>query len=151
MSDAPELPFAPSLVYAGSSGWSGTDTSRERAEDADRTGRTARRQHAILTALGTRGATGATWQEMLDIVAETDPSVHHGTISGALSNLHRDNRVALLAETRPSQRSKIYVLPEHVAGRPTIAPRSNRPIETIVKYVCVRCGESEVVPWTAKG
>jgi hypothetical protein len=141
--------FQPSLVYGGSSGWSGTDTSRARAADADSTGKTARRQHMILAALGTCGQTGATWREMLDIVAADDPTVHHGTISGALSNLHRDGRVALLAETRPQQRSKVYVLPEHVAGRPTIAPRSNRPVAAVVKYVCVKCGGVEHVPWAA--
>ena len=135
-----DLPFQPSLVYGGTSGWSGTDTSRQRARDADGTGKTARRQHLILAVLSARGQTGATWREVLDAISDADPSVHHGSVSGALSNLHRDGRVALLNETRPSQRSKVYVLPEHVAGRTAIEPRSNRPVTTI-RYVCTECGK----------
>ena len=42
---------------------------------------------------------------------------HHGSVSGALSNLHKSGKLARLAEKR--DRCKIYVLPEFVDGRET--------------------------------
>lgn len=102
----------PDLPYDGSSGWSGSETSRERAEHDDSTGVTGARQRAVLSLALERGADGVTWRE----VAET-LDIHHGSASGALSVLHKVDRLARLSETRG--KAKVYVLPEFVEGRAT--------------------------------
>lgn len=45
--------------------------------------------------------------------------VHHGSASGALSNLHKSGDIARLAQMR--DRNKVYVLGRYVAGRETEA------------------------------
>jgi hypothetical protein len=54
---------AVSLPYNGSSGWSGTDTSEERAKEADSTGRTAEVQTFVFRYLLWQRSHGATWKE----------------------------------------------------------------------------------------
>lgn len=98
--------------YAGTSGWSGSDTSRERALEADRTGVTGRRQRDVLAFLAGAGPWGVTWVELAACL-----DCHHGTASGVLSVLHKGGRIARLSERR--NRCKVYVLPEHVWGRET--------------------------------
>lgn len=63
----------------------------------------------IITEHRDRGATVADMREWL--------GVHHGTASGALSILHRNGRIARLAERRDG--CKIYVVPQYVMGRTT--------------------------------
>lgn len=108
MSDQQELP------YSGSSGWSGSDTSRARAEREDGDGTTSKRQSKTLLTLGDQREQGATWRELAYMHAW-----HHGQASGVLSVLHKVGRVARLKETR--DRCAVYVLPEFVEGRPTAA------------------------------
>jgi hypothetical protein len=109
----------PVLPYAGSSGWSGSDTSHERADRDDTTGVTGRRQRQTVALLHEVGETGLTWRELADIL-----DVHHGAASGALSVLHKDGRIARLSHRRGG--SKVYVLPEYVAGRVTERPGHNK-------------------------
>ena len=54
------------LPYAGTSGHSGSDTSRERAERNDRDGTTMRHQGDVMTVLRARGADGMNWREVGD-------------------------------------------------------------------------------------
>lgn len=103
----------PETPYAGTSGWSGSQTSRERAEDEDRGGVTSERQRRVLALLGAADRTGMTWRE----VVEAEPSWHHGQASGALSTLHKTGHIARLTERR--NRCSVYVLPEHVDERET--------------------------------
>lgn len=110
--DSPTLFDAPELPYAGTSGWSGSSTSRERAMRADSDGTTSERQLLVLSLLAKRGASGLTWREVSVL---TD--WHHGTASGVLSVLHKAERIARLTERRG--KCLIYVLPEHVNGRET--------------------------------
>jgi hypothetical protein len=104
--------FVPSTPYAGTSGWSGSDTS-ETAE-VDR----RQAQRATLALIRERQSAGACWYELADRYGW-----HHGIASGALSTLHKDGRLARLTETRvaPGGRRgcKVYVLPEWVGGRDT--------------------------------
>lgn len=100
----------PSLPYAGTSGWSGSDTSRSRALTDDASGVTANRQSKVLRILGDLEFHGVTWKELSEQTGE-----HHGSTSGALSALHKDGAIARLTETR--NRCKVYVLPEYVDGR----------------------------------
>lgn len=103
----------PVLPYAGTSGWSGSATSRDRAVTADRSGDTTERQRAVLAYLDAAQAHGATWKEVDDALAWH----HHGKTTGVLSVLHKTGLIDRLAERR--DRCEVYVLPEHVNGRET--------------------------------
>jgi len=100
----------PELPYNGTSGHSGTDTSKQRALDADRSGKTALRQAQALNLLGQRQVTGITWKEFSEITG-----LHHGTASGVLSVLHKAGRIARLKETRKG--CKVYVDLRCINGR----------------------------------
>ena len=81
----------------------------------------------ILDLLTQAGERGVTWYEVSEITGH-----HHGTVSGNLSNMHREGQVTRLSEKRG--RSKVYVLPQHRAGRAT--ERQGR------QQVCGNCGET---------
>lgn len=119
----------PTLPYAGTSGWSGSSTSKARAITADRNGTTTARQRTVLNLADHLGLFGVTWKELADATGW-----HHGTASGALSVLHKDGHLARLAESR--NRCRVYVLPEYVAGRPT-EQHGRKP------HTCPNCGWSE--------
>lgn len=110
-------PDQPSLPYADpetgrSSGWSGSDTSADRARRDDTDGTTSARQRLVMRLLRDAGARGLTWRELAGITG-----MHHGQASGALSNLHKDGRIARLVERRA--KCHPYVLPSEVGDRLT--------------------------------
>jgi DNA-binding MarR family transcriptional regulator len=113
----------PVLPYNGSSGWSGSDTSRERAEQADSDGTTSKRQLATLDHLSQAAYRGLTWRDLSD-----ETGWHHGASSGVLSVMHKAGVIARLTERR--DRCAVYVLPEFVRGRETAqhTPNSSRQI-----------------------
>lgn len=106
-----------STPYAGTEGFSGTDTSRDRAESKAASAR--RRQRAMLGFLAVQGRHGATVVDVKRAARLTGRPApefeHHGTASGTLSILHRAGKVARLVETR--DKAHVYVLPEHIDGR----------------------------------
>lgn len=112
----------PALEYDGSSGWSGGDSSHNRADFDDTTGRSKARQEAALRYLAHMKEHGATYKELGDVLG-----LHHGQISSVLTNLHKAGLVARLKERR--KRCEIYTLPEHAHGE-TVAykPNSDRQI-----------------------
>lgn len=117
MTDIPTLfdepdPVLPVLPYGRTSGWSGSETSRERARNADRSGMTESRQAITLGLLRRAGIDGLTWRDLSE-----QTGWHHGTASGALSVLHKDGQIARLSERR--DKCQIYVSRENVLGRPT--------------------------------
>jgi hypothetical protein len=114
----------PEVPYSGTSGWSGTQSSEERALREDSDGTTGKRQLAALTYLAQRGRHGATWKELADGLG-----LHHGSASGVLSVLHKTEHICRLKEMR--NKCKVYVLPEFV---------DNRPIEYQQKKSCPNCG-----------
>lgn len=114
----PEQIVEPITPYAGTSGWSGSTTSKERAERQDNDGTTSKRQQAVLNALADSGEAGATWNELGALLG-----LHHGAVSGVLSNLHRERVISRLTDRRG--RSQIYILPQYVAGREVEAFRPN--------------------------
>lgn len=118
----------PELPYAGTSGHSGGDTSRERAERDDGDGTTTHRQRTVMDYLSRRLDHGATWKEV-----GSRFGWHHGQASGVLSVLHKTGHIERLTERR--DRCSVYVLPEYVAGRDTIA-HGGKP------KTCPHCGES---------
>lgn len=119
----------PLLPYNGTSGWSGSDTSRERAVNRDTTGITARSQAAVMRMVRAAGPAGVTWQELSNVTGW-----HHGTASGALSVLHKEGLLARLSERR--NRCKVYVTPENLAGR-DCEPHGRKP------KPCSNCGHVE--------
>lgn len=108
----------PILPYGGTSGWSGSQTSRQRANSADSNGLTSKRQRDVTHLLRQAGEQGLTWNELGQKMG-----LHHGSASGLLSVLHKTNVIRRLNETR--NRSQIYVLPEYVYGRATSPYRPN--------------------------
>ena len=87
-----DLPITP---YRGTGGSVPRDTSAARAEKDVKSGNLGDRQMKVLRILFRVGVTGATWSELGD-----ELSLHHGQISGVLSNLHKEGRVFMLKETR---------------------------------------------------
>lgn len=116
--------------YAGTSGWSGTSTSRDRAVDADRKGDTKKRQLATLNALIDSGIAGLTWRELAAIYGW-----HHGTASGVLSVLHKAGLISRLSDSR--NRCKIYVCNEYVLERATENHgRKNSAVQAVQDVLC---------------
>lgn len=111
----PELPVLP---YGGTSGWSGSDTSKERATNADKSGATGVNQRRTILLLKLAQDKGLTWNELADAFGW-----HHGTASGALSVLHKAGEIARLKERR--NKCAIYVAPEYVNGRETQPHKPN--------------------------
>lgn len=121
-----EIPFLP---YAGTSGWSGSETSRKRAVDADGDGTTGANQRQVLAALALAMTRGRTWRDLSE-----EYGWHHGTASGVLSVLHKSGQIVRLKETR--NRCKVYVLPEYAAGREVEAHGRKA-------HPCANCGYQE--------
>lgn len=117
----------PILPYAGTSGWSGSETSKQRAVTNDRNGTTRERQSGTLMLILQTHHYGMTWKELSEITGW-----HHGTASGALSVLHKAGRIARLKETR--NRCAIYVSLGWIENRPV----SERRIKT-----CKNCGHEQ--------
>lgn len=114
--------FLGSFPYAGTSGYAaGSPTSEARARDEDDKGTTTQRQAETIARVRLHGHYGYTVRELRAITGW-----HHGQASSVLSVLHKDGRLARLAESR--NRCRVYVLPEYVDGRDTEPHGSaNRP------------------------
>lgn len=115
----PPEPRVPVLPYHGGtdSGYAGSATSEARAHYLDESGITAVTQRCVWTLISEVGERGYTVKEL-----RTHPrvhamveDVHHGKVSGALSNLQERGHLSRLRESRDG--CQIYVLPEHVNGR----------------------------------
>lgn len=99
-------------TYAGTTGWSGTSTSEDAASHRGLV------QPAVMRQVERAGARGLTIRELRAAL----PNHHHGSLSSALTNLHRAGRIERLTLVR--DRCKIYVTPGNVHGRYTEAPRN---------------------------
>lgn len=104
------LPYVQSAIRT--SGHTGSEASRDRAEEMDARGVTSKLQRTTLSWLEDRKSMGGTQAELQHIL-----DTGHGTASQVLSNLHAAGLVERLATRR--LRSQVYVLPEWVDGRPT--------------------------------
>lgn len=100
----------PVVPYGGSSGWSGSEASRERAEYLDRSGITSKRQRKTMSLLEFYD-NGLNWHGLNALTGWG-----HQGCSAVLSTLHKENYIVRLA-TKVNG-SHLYVLPENVAGRP---------------------------------
>jgi hypothetical protein len=90
------------VPYNGTAGWSGTDTSQQRAIDNIHSGRELNNQQLALLLLKKAGANGLTWKEVA-----TATGWHHGTASGVLSVLHKSDAIVRTIKIR--NRCKVYV------------------------------------------
>lgn len=102
-----------SLPYAGTEGYSGSDTSRQRAMREATEGIASKRQRYVLILAAQAGEKGVTVADL------RDAAMHHGRVSGTLSVLHKEGRLVRLSETR--ERCKVYVLPQYANERATEA------------------------------
>jgi len=90
------------VPYNGTAGWSGTDTSEQRALDNIHSGRELNNQQLALAYLKQAGELGLTWKELA-----IETGWHHGTTSGVLSVLHQSGAIIRLYSAR--NRCKVYV------------------------------------------
>lgn len=106
------LPVRP---YKGTGGWSGTDTSKARAEYDVRSGNLNRTQLLVVEALGKAELLGCIVHDIKIPKRDGHGYMHHGSVSGALSNLHMRGKIERLEVKRDG--CHIYVLPQYVDGR----------------------------------
>jgi hypothetical protein len=109
------------LPYNGTSGWSGSDTSRARAEYLDGSGITSKRQKEAMRLLAMSGKRGVIVHEFSEYI-----DAHHGSGSGVLSNLHLARRIARLKEKRDG--CEVYVLPAFIDGRETVPHKRHKEV-----------------------
>lgn len=124
----------PELPYAGTSGWSGSVTSFERALNNDKSGLTGKHQALFITDLvfsGFDGLTSREWGLLHDF--------EHQTYSSIPSTLHLAGKVVRLTQRRGKH--QIYVLPEYVNGR-AISPHKSNKRKLVT---CDNCGHSQEV------
>lgn len=115
----------PETPYAGTSGWSGTDTSEARVRRDDNDGTTALTQQQAFEYACNRVYAGVTVGELAKFA-----QVHHGKASAALSVLHKTGYLARLSETRGG--AKVYVDPAFTDDRETEKHgRPNRAAEVL--------------------
>jgi len=126
----------PILPYNGSSGWSGSETSRKRAASEDSNGVTSDRQQSLLRLLKSRKEDGGTWKSLGETLGW-----HHGQISGTLSVLHKAEKIARLTESQ--NRSAIYVSLDFVNGRELEEYKSKNQNESYYRQVIA----DEILDW----
>jgi hypothetical protein len=122
MSEQPALPYGTPATQ----GWSGSDTSRERAEREAAEGTAAERQQWVRTRLHTNGYFGLTVKELREATGW-----HHGQASSVLSVMHKEGQIARLKERR--SKCAVYVYPAFVDGRPTAKHAANKKV-TVAQY-----------------
>ena len=97
VSDQPDL-FSitddDALTYAGTSGFVSQPASAQRAQREAATGEATARASAVLKALESHSE-GLTWKQLATLM-----NLHHGQVSGALSNLHKSGHVFMLEKQR---------------------------------------------------
>jgi hypothetical protein len=121
-----------SLPYNNTAGWSGTDTSKARAEENVYSGREENRQLRILRMLHSN-PNGYTWKELSE-----ETGLHHGTVSGILSVLHKTEKIIRINTVR--NRCKVYMHPVHVSNQ-MITEKQGRK-----NTFCPHCGNDVNTP-----
>ena len=106
------LPVTP---YNGTGGWSGTQTSKDRAERMVSSGELSRTQAIVVQQLAYKQMDGCTVHEISIPTEDGQGWMHHGSVSGALSNLHQHGKISRLASKRNN--CHIYCLNTFVRDR----------------------------------
>lgn len=117
--EGPVTPYPEPGGEGATSGWSGSETSHERAVEEDANGTTRERQVRTLRLLAARQGHGLTVKDLREATGW-----HHGQASSALSVLHKEGQIARLKERR--DRCAIYTLHMYVGERETAEPGRNR-------------------------
>jgi hypothetical protein len=99
-------------------GWSGSETSHERAVEERDSGRLTRRLTAVLEMARMSGVRGVTVKEVRE-----EKNLHHGKASAVLSVLHQRGELVRLQERR--DRCQVYVLPRYRLDRDESEHRRN--------------------------
>lgn len=99
------------------SGWSGSETSKESAYRRDSDGTTRTTQQALLALLRDRKEYGATYLEgCTELSPWPNEGGGHSTVSSAMSNLFKVGKALRLTDERRSN-CAVFVLPGYEAGR----------------------------------
>ena len=113
--------------YAGTSGWTSTSTSQQRAARADNNGDTLQRHVQTVALMFDAGRYGRTHGEIENDMGRV-VHWHHGEVSGALTRGRRVGDIVMLVEERRNghkgKASKVHVHKDFVDGRPYIPYRS---------------------------
>ena len=115
MSEIREVAGLPVTPYNGTGGWSGTQTSKDRAERMVSTGDLSRTQACVIQQLSAQKYDGCTVHEIAILRQDGEGYMHHGSVSGALSNLHQHGKISRLESKRNN--CHIYVLNAFVGDR----------------------------------
>jgi hypothetical protein len=137
----------PQLPYNGTGGYVNRPASKERAVREAKDGTLSARQQAVLQELLTAGPTGATWKSIGYAL-----NLHHGQVSGALSNLHKAGLVFML-------RVKRYKCHPYVAAQYrqnyTDAQVWDKPAQTragerrqLLEQLLAQCYDASVLGWS---
>jgi hypothetical protein len=116
------------VPYNGTAGWSGTDTSEQRALDNIHSGKELNNQELTLRLLKHVGIKGYTWKELAIATGW-----HHGTASGVLSVLHMSSAIVRTYTTR--NRCKVYVH-QNFKDEVKVEPYKKR------EKLCPNCGHN---------
>ena len=124
--------MVPSMPYNGTGGHAGSQTSKERAETEADDGTLAKRQREVMAFLWAQADRGATWYEVAEHLG-----IHHGSASGALSNLHKAGRIVRTTDRRG--RSEVYMISAIAATLPVTLrePRERVSRKEIAEAVAV--------------
>lgn len=95
----------PFLAYGQTQGFVNRPASVERAFNEVISGDVSERQKRVLRRLEILGNIGGTYRELGEVLG-----LHHGQISGVLTNLHAAGKIVMLGKKR--NRCHVYVLPE---------------------------------------
>ena len=91
------------LAYGETAGYVQRTSSKERAIREVKDGTLSKRQQLLLLFLEAAGTDGLTWHELANITG-----LHHGQVSGALSNLHSAGVVFMLRTQRNKCHPYVY-------------------------------------------
>ena len=115
--------------YNGTAGYAGSEASKARAVREAADGTLSERQAEVMEELFAAGQYGATWQQLAERLR-----LHHGQISGALSNLHKGAQVFMAKKMRERSHPYVHIRyrkfykDDEVHDLPQTSPRREREI-----------------------
>ena len=126
----------------GSGGWSGADTSRDRAEHERDSGELSHRLAVVLAHLHKERQGGMTWKELADLTGW-----HHGQVSSALTNLHKQGLVFTLRRRRGNCHPYVHAewLPYWFPNEVNLRPATNRRAPLLAELEAVAAAAEELI------
>ena len=108
--------------YNGTGGYVDRPSSRDRAFAEIADGSFSQRQQGIYQLLREAGSDGMTWKQIGDILG-----LHHGKVSGALSNMHGGGMIFMLKQRRDKCHPYVHAL---YRGSYAVEDRYDKPART---------------------